>query len=368
MKNSKFKQIKEKITEIMSNNLNIKFILYILILIVSLVLTSIFLVKALNFEEKVLNYKENGFLDYRVYLKDNDFYPNDYLDKDMIYVSSLIDYIDVDFNYNFKIDENIDANFTYDIVGKLMILDEKGSKVYFTKEYDLSENTTNEILNQNEFNIAKNIEIDYDYYNDIANKFKMDFGVETISYLRVYLTVKKTSKSELIKLDNVDSQIYLDIPLSQKSINMTIDYSNLNQSRSFIKEQTTPLDNILYIVLTASFILLSIVILSKILYLIPVLFPSKKNAYDKYVNKILKEYDRLIAETNHCPNFSEYKLINIPEFKELVDVRDNLKKPIMHYILKKHEESYFYILDDVNLYLVKITNKQLEREKNGKNI
>ena len=40
----------------------------------------------------------------------------------------------------------------------------------------------------------------------------------------------------------------------------------------------------------------------------------------------------------------------------------------MHYILKKHEESYFYILDDVNLYLVKITNKQLEREKNGKNI
>lgn len=40
----------------------------------------------------------------------------------------------------------------------------------------------------------------------------------------------------------------------------------------------------------------------------------------------------------------------------------------MHYVVSKHEESYFYILDDINLYLVRITNKQLESEKHGKDI
>lgn len=360
----KIKNLISKIKEKLNSDLKKKFIIYVIILVLSIILVSIFLIKSLNFEEKVLNYNETGFLDYKVYLKDNDFYPNDYLDKDMIYVSSLIDYISVNFNYDFKIDENIDAKFTYNIMGELVILDESGKKTYFTKEYNLL-SSSNEIQDKNTYNINQNIEIDYDEYNTIANEFKSSFGVETTSYLRIYLNIQKYSNNELIKLDNVSSKIYLDIPLSEKSINMTIDYSNLNQSKSFIKEQNNILDNSIYIIITAAFILISIVTLSKIMYLITVLFPSKKNTYDKYINKIIKEYDRLIAETSHCPVFSEYKIINIADFKELVDVRDNLKKPIMHYTLKEHFESYFYIIDDMNLYLVKITNEDLE--KNEKN-
>ena len=329
-----------------------------------MIFVALFLVKSLNFEEKVLNYKETGFLDYRVYLKENDFYPNDYLDKDMIYVSSLIDHIDINFNYDFKIDENIDAKFTYNVMGELVILDKNGKKTYFTKEYNLL-SSSNEIKDKNIYNINQSIKIDYDEYNSLANEFKSSFGVETTSYLRVYLTVKKESNNQLIKLDNVDSNIYLDIPLSEKSINMTIDYSNLNQSKSFIKEQNNVLDNAVYITITAAFILISIVILSKMLDLAAKLFSSKRNAYDKYVKKILKEYDRLIAETNHMPDFSEYKIIVISDFKELVDVRDNLKKPIMHFVAQQHFMSYFYIIDDMNLYLVKITNEDLE--KNEKN-
>ena len=42
-------------------------------------------------KSKVITYKEVSNVDYKVYLKDNNFYESSYLDKDMAYVASLVD-------------------------------------------------------------------------------------------------------------------------------------------------------------------------------------------------------------------------------------------------------------------------------------
>ena len=47
--------------------------------------------------------------------------------------------------------------------------------------------------------------------------------------------------------------------------------------------------------------------------------------YDKYINKLLREYDRLIVDTSTKPNVNDYNVLNIKSFSELVDVRDNLR-------------------------------------------
>ena len=52
--------------------------------------------KTLTKEEgKVTRYSENGNLDYKVYLKENEFYENPYLGKNMYYIASLIKNINV---------------------------------------------------------------------------------------------------------------------------------------------------------------------------------------------------------------------------------------------------------------------------------
>ena len=88
--------------------------------------------------EKSIDVYENSNLDYRVYLKKNDFYDSDYLGKDMVYVASLIDRIDVDFNYIFNIDCDSDIEFFYDVVGKLVISDNSNGNVHCSSLFIVS--------------------------------------------------------------------------------------------------------------------------------------------------------------------------------------------------------------------------------------
>ena len=93
---------------------------------------------------------------------------------------------------------------------------------------------------------------------------------------------------------------------------------------------------------------------------------KKKNKYDKYLSKILKEYDRLIVETSTYPKIEDYHLLKINSFDELLDVRDNLRLPIMYYSVTPHQKAHFYILQEKNLYvytlkLVDLTKKKLKK-------
>ena len=47
-----------------------------------------------------LKYRENNDIDYKVYLKDNEYFDSDYIDKGKTYITSLIDHIHIDYKYN----------------------------------------------------------------------------------------------------------------------------------------------------------------------------------------------------------------------------------------------------------------------------
>ena len=90
------------------------------------------LIKSLNFEtEKVIKYNEKSNLDYKVYLIKNDFYEQEYLEKDMLYVASLIDKILIDFDYKFESEDKEDIDFTYSVLAKLSINNSSNTKSYF---------------------------------------------------------------------------------------------------------------------------------------------------------------------------------------------------------------------------------------------
>ena len=79
----------------------------------------VLMLQSINFnKEEYINYAETSVLDYKVYLKQNDFYQEKYLEKGMLYVASLIDHIDIDFLYNFNIDEKVNLDFKYSPSGE----------------------------------------------------------------------------------------------------------------------------------------------------------------------------------------------------------------------------------------------------------
>lgn len=341
---------------------NTRLVIYLLLFISFLGFGIYYCLESINFKkQESIQYKENSNLDYKVYLKDNEFYESPYLGKDMIYIASLIDSIKVDFNYLFSIDMDSNVDFTYGIYGKLIIADESGQNTYFEKEYNLLDSKKVSMENAKSKEIAESISIDYDYYNRLANDFKMSYAVDTTSYLKVYLKIMKINASTEEKFAlNDNDELVITIPLSEKSIEIKMDYTNLNETSQILANSSLAVDDKTELVISVVLLIGSLIFFVKLLQLLSLL-KVRKNKFDKYINKLLVEYDRLIVETVSSPNLSDNNVIKIKKFEELLDVRDNLKLPIMYYNLTSHHKAYFYVKHNNDIFLLTVKAVDLEK-------
>lgn len=327
----------------------------VILLFIFIVLFSVFLYEAFDYNmEHTIKYSEGSKIDYKVYLKDNDFYDKEYLNKNMMYVANLIKNIEIDFNYNFSIDEKSSLDFDYSIVGDLVITDSENENVIGQKSYVLLDKKNASMINEASYSLVESIKIDYDYYNEIANKFKLDYGLDTKSYLKVYLKVHKQNSSSIstYKINDTKESL-ITIPLSQRAINIKMDSEEISGEAKVKSNSDMTRTNYICIFLSLLFLILILVKFIKLIKLILLLgdFDSK---YDRYINKLLNEYDRLIVETTNMPDINQFEVIKISKFTELLDVRDNLKLPIMYYVVAKHHKSYFYIKKDNDIYLLTV--------------
>lgn len=166
---------------------NFRIYIYTVSFMIVLILSSFFFSKAFNYSTAhTIDYSEKSEVDYKVYLKNNDFYDEEYLTKDKLYIASIIDRIDIDFDYDFFVNENIDLDFNCEIIGKLIIQNEQKNSIYYEKEYVLDKKSLYSIRDKATNNIKKSISIDYDYYNSVANSFKNEYKINPVSSLVVY--------------------------------------------------------------------------------------------------------------------------------------------------------------------------------------
>ena len=129
--------------------------------------------------------------------------------------------------------------------------------------------------------------------------------------------------------------------------------AEINSNSSVVSEREISISNILYIVISVLLLVFSLYFILKFIRLLEKNIP-KKNKFDKYVEKLLREYDRLIVESHTIIDFDNYEIIKVNNFNELLDVRDNLKVPINYFVVIPHQKAYFYIVStNVYLYVVK---------------
>ena len=338
-------------TFLSQDKFNVKFFVLAFLIVVFSFLASFFIKRSFAFvNEQNITYQENSSLDYKVYLKPNDFYESEFLNKDMVYVASLIDRIDVNFDYLFKIDKKSNIDFEYDIIGKLVISDKSKGKTFFEKDYVLLENTRDSMNEDGLHKIVRSVSIDYGKYNNIANQFRSRYGVDASCNLIVYLNIhEKSNQHSNVHLVN-NSNMSLTIPLSERSINITMDYNEVNQTSKLVRDEEFVITNYLYVVLGIICLVLLIIVLIQFIRMLLSL-RVKRSQYDKYVGRLLREYDRLIVETATKPSMDGKNIIKILKFQELLDVHDNLKLPIKYYVVNEHKECYFYINHDEEVYL-----------------
>ena len=352
---------KPKKTMYFSFNFRLGFNIILFLLLV--ILGTILINKSLNFEEEqIVKYNEKSSLDYKVYLFKNDFYDQEYLDKDMLYVASLIKNIKLDFDYLFTAEDKENLDFEYSVIGKLSITNKEGTRYYFEKTYTLLNPKKVTMTDTNIQRIVEEVNVDYSYYNNLATNFKASYGLDTESKLTVFMLINKknTPQSNFVMDNNTIMNVV--IPLSQKSIDIRLDYKDINQTSNIIKAQDVKVRNTVILAVAITLVVSSLAVMIKTMRMLSLL-RTKRSAYDKYIAKLLKEYDRLIAETSTSISFKDKEIIDVNKFTELLDLHDNLQLPIMFYSVTNHQKAYFYISHDNTIYLMTVKASDFEKKK-----
>lgn len=310
-------------------------------------------------------YKQNSNLDYKVYLKQNDYFKETYLNKNMQYIASLIDNIDVDFNYNFSANQNINYKYTYYVNADVLVTDTQDeSKIIYSKSNKMTEPKTIANSNSNGFSINEDVKVNYQEYNDIVKSFKSSYGISANSNLVLSLCIEiEDEKGNIIRsLDSSDT-MKLTIPLTEQMVNIKMDYKEVNNSNNAkiykdfsISNKTTFIISILSLIISIGFLIKLFIFIKKT--------TVKKTAYDVTLAKILREYDRVIVNSKKIVDLdNNSNIIDVNNFSELLDVRDNLEKPIIFSEIHKGQKSIFIVKTATETYRYVLKLADLEKNK-----
>lgn len=351
--------------------------IYYLFMIFSIIILSLcsyfYINMGLNNKKKiVLEYQGSSDINYKVYLKENNFFNEEYLGMDRTYIASLIDYLDVIFTYNLKYSEIVSGEYKYYIKATIYADKDASSKTnYWSKSYILTEPEIIRFEDASDFNVTSRAVVDYQKYSDLLKEFRKEYGLSINGFLKLELVVESDSKSELMERNaRVNSSAELTIPLTEQAIELSIDTENNINSGSVMEEVL--LEDIkfkIFLGLGIIFGILSILLFGIFIYDLMMVFKGKSK-YIKELKKILSTYDSIIVNAVNMPDFNKYKVIYVNSFNELIDAHSEVRMPINYIEEKPGCRSVFALIngDIAWVYILVEENyrKQEERKKKGK--
>ena len=296
---------------------------------------------------KNISYNEEGSkVNYKVYLKENNYFNDKYLGEGETYIASLIDYINIKYNYTIRFSEKVSGDYTYNIVATIYANKKNGdSGSYWHKDYKITDEKTVHIENKDSFLISEETNINYGTYNQILGGFKKEYDLDTDGILKVSLVVKNKLTGEVYKEPiGINSSLELSLPLLEKAVNANISVSTPINPETYT---TTVKKNVLlYTIIKV--VGLGLIILGITKIILTYNEYKKNNHSNKYIeelNKILANYDSIIISVVKLPELNGVNIVDVTSFDELLDVYNEVRMPINHCHINNYE-SVFIIIND----------------------
>ena len=301
-------------------------ILFILASITGLV-GFILLAKSTQVKTVRIKYNETAKLKYKVHITDTADYETEYLDEGMQYITNMIDKIYIDYYYNITYNKKINVPFNNEVTADIKIVDETNNKkIIYEKNEKLKSNKSTK-TNVNSLTENQTIVIDYAKYNKKVTDFKKQHNI--VADCKLIVTFKTYQGKDTNYLDSIEKykEMAVVIPLSKKMINITKS-ADSNKRSSYVASQSVPLSNVVMSITAITLFILTGLFILTALYFI-YLRSKITSQYDKFIEKILKQYDAYITESEGIIKLKE-DVIMVKSFKELLDVRNNVEKAIVY--------------------------------------
>ena len=316
-------------------------------------------------EESIIGYNEVGNIDYKVFLKENNYYKEQYLGKDMQYVASIIKNVVPTFTYEMHSEEKMEYTYNYKVSADLIISDPNDNNKVLYKRPSLLVKDTKEKVTGGSFRVDQEVSINYDEYNNYVNSFKKEYALSVNSKLVLTFNIDVTGKSPALKEDfKKSSKLVIAIPMSEQTINIGIDTSDINNSGTLERNYMSQIKKPVALVLGIIVGLLSLALLYIVIYNF-LTNRSKTDVYKANIKSILREYDRAIVSSKTADTIDEskYNVIEVPRIEELLDAHDSTGKPILYNEDTENNISTFIIVSDEILYKYRVVKKELEEHE-----
>lgn len=306
-------------------------------------------------EEYVYSYDINENIDYKVYLYDNSFIDEKYLTQGNMFVSELVKNIEIEFDYNYVGNKNVDLEYEYSIVGNLTGNYTNGTDSnnnVWSKNYKFIGSKNNHMKDSLRAMISEKFIFDFPKFNDEVKAFKNKFGILINSKMEI--TFEVNIKGEVDGQDINDTRkASISIPLGIQAFSINEDYlpsfkKNITKEINYIGVNKT-----IYLGLfLLSLSLLLFLTLFKIIFNI-----TKQTNYNKKLNRILKNYGEVIVEINSYFEEDKYKVVEVKNIEEMVDLEQELRIPINYYEIVKDHMGVFIIINNDLLYKCILTDE-----------
>lgn len=300
-----------------------------------------------------IGYRENGAIDYNVFLKENEFYESNHLGRDQSYVASLIDKIVADYSYELEMDaDDVNYRYSYTIKSRLEILDNTSKVAIFNPEKELVSVQNKTQSSSNRLRINEIVVINYDEYNNLASRFLETYALtSTTSNIVLTMSVDVLSDCNAFSGSSVETYTSeLRIPLTTKTVNIAMNAS-VPEAEAKMIACTRGAG---YEAFKTTAIVLSVIELLLVLVLIAFIYLTRTEdiTYTSRVKKILSQYKSYIQKINNMFDASGYQKILVDTFDEMLEIRDTIQAPILMYENEDKTCAKFMIPTDSKLLYV----------------
>lgn len=311
----------------------------------------------------ILSYNVSNGIKYKIHLHKNDFYDSAYLGMNELVPTPFINYIEIDFSSMLQSQKKLDYNYTYKVTGDINAYytggDEDKKGIIWSKSYTFVNPVSKTEADMSSINLNQKVNINYSTYNNLVNKYKLKASVPMEAYLTVTFTANVNSQVENSD-KNLNENIVtsVKIPLSVATVQLTTE-NNSSGSKVLSNTETTAATKN-YVLLGFSIILF----IGSLALTIKLLVELKKMTENHSVlfklNKILKDHDQVVVEVETVPKVKNATIIEIKQFKDMIDIQQELHIPILYYKSETLTENSFYIIHNNQIYRY-VINSEMEQ-------
>ncbi|MBQ8380578.1 MAG: hypothetical protein IJY18_01660 [Clostridia bacterium] len=307
-----------------------------------------------------ISYAEEGSVDYKVYLKENDFFEDDVLPGGSAYVASLIDKVEADFKYKLAMDaESVDYEYVYKIDTQLLIKDPTSGISLFAPVYDTVPEVKVTKNDSSSLSINEKITIDYEQYNSLAEKFIDTYDLTgAVSSLNVKMHISVLSLCEDFEEDNSSEYVVsLIVPLTKKTVNVEMSTA-VPATENKILACDRALNKDLFLIPAIALSGLDVILIIAFVLFVYLTRNTHIN-YSLKVKRLVAAYRSFIQKINNRFDTTGYQVLLVDTFNEMLEIRDTINSPILMNENEDQTCTSFYIPTNTKLlyvYNIKVDN------------